>query len=338
MIETTMEIFSSNTQTVSVYDSTTGKTVTTPTVTLNYRDRNTTSTSLILHGDGAFNYGQDLLTNLVRLTENFCYTEPPANPIIGQKYYNSITKTLHVFDDGFWNEIIITENKDPLDIVYESNITSNHGTYTLPSFLETLIPSSGNVTPVPVTLSGTEITLNNEAVSKKYVDSVLLAPTPYIPRTGYVEMQGPLTLADTLRSGDDDTLVNIKYVNELGTIDTVNDNTTVTTYRLTTYRDVDRVDDNGAAITSPWFTTAWIHGTIADSASDVTIELPITFVTATPSTANYTYSAIAVCTSMGSNVKLNVSFVDGSHIKVKRAGTTGELIFCGNVYGFRARA
>jgi hypothetical protein len=335
MIDTTIEIFSSNTQSVNVYDSDTGTYVTTPTKTLAYRERNT-STSLVLHGDSAFNYGQDLLTNLVHLTENFSNVSSPSSPILGQKYYNPTTKSLSIYD-GDWSEIAITENNDILDIVYETSVTSNHSSHILQDFLSTLIPSSGNSVPATVTLSGLEPTLNNEAVTKKYADSVLLAPAPYLPRTGYIEMQGKLLVADTLRSGDDDTVVNVKYVNELGTVDTENNNEYPEQFRVTTYCDIDRKTDSGVDVTTPWYTVVWFHGTIIDTASDATIELPVSFITASSASTNYVFSAIAVCTSVDTNVKLNVSFVNGSNIKVKRDGTTGAVKFCGNIYGYRAR-
>jgi hypothetical protein len=318
MIDTTIEIYSSNSQAVNVYDSTTGKTIFTPSLTIGYRERNT-STSLVLHGDSAFNYGQDLLTNVLHLTENFCNTTPPVAPVTGQKFYNSNTKTLSIYD-GDWKPIIITENTDPLDIVYISDFTSKHSDFTLSNFLDPLIPMSGNSEPVAITLSGIAPVDDNEAVTKAYADSVLVVPSPYLPRTGYVEMQGPLLVADTARSDDADTVVNIKYVNELGIVDTVSDNRFPGTVRVT-----------------PWYATAWFHGKIIDTASDAEIILPISFIVATSSSTNYGFSAVAVCTSVESNVKLNVTFVDGSRIRIKRDGTTGEVKFSGNIYGFVAR-
>lgn len=335
MIDTTIKIYSSNSQTVNVYDSDTGKTVTQATLTLGYRERNT-STSLVLHGDSAINYGQDILTNLVQLTENFCYNSEPALPVIGQKFYNSDTKTLSIYD-GTWNELTVKENTDTLDIVYESEITSNHSIYTLTSELSQLIPLSGNDTPVTVTLSGTDPVADNEAVTKRYVDSILTAPVPYLPRIGFVEMQGPLMVADTLRDGDDDTVINVKYVNDLGTVDTVHHNSTPSQLRVTTYCDKDRKNDDGTADTTPWYTTAWVHGTIADGVNDLIVELPISFIAASTVTTNYKCSATILCTSVDSHVKLSTAFIDGSHIQIKRDGTTGDVKFCCDIYGYRAR-
>lgn len=57
---------------------------------------NTTSTSLGLPGRNYAGYGQTLNTNFVRLTENFAYDTPPANPLKGQLWFNTTAGTLNV--------------------------------------------------------------------------------------------------------------------------------------------------------------------------------------------------------------------------------------------------
>ena len=57
---------------------------------------NTTSTSLGLPGRNYAGYGQTLNTNLVKLTENFAYDTPPANPLKGQLWFNTTAGTLNV--------------------------------------------------------------------------------------------------------------------------------------------------------------------------------------------------------------------------------------------------
>jgi hypothetical protein len=57
---------------------------------------NTDSTSLGLPGRNYAGYGQVLDTNFVHLTENFASTEPPANPLRGQLWYNTNNATLYV--------------------------------------------------------------------------------------------------------------------------------------------------------------------------------------------------------------------------------------------------
>jgi hypothetical protein len=62
---------------------------------------NTDSTSLGLPGRNYAGYGQVLDTNFVHVTENFASTEPPANPLRGQLWYNTNNATLYVCpEDG----------------------------------------------------------------------------------------------------------------------------------------------------------------------------------------------------------------------------------------------
>lgn len=57
---------------------------------------NTTSTSLGLPGRNYAGYGQALDTNFVRILENFANDTPPANPLKGQIWFNTVTNTLCV--------------------------------------------------------------------------------------------------------------------------------------------------------------------------------------------------------------------------------------------------
>ena len=50
-------------------------------------DKNTNSTSLVLHGRGAEEYGFDRDQNLVFMLENFSSTTPPSNGILGQLWW-----------------------------------------------------------------------------------------------------------------------------------------------------------------------------------------------------------------------------------------------------------
>lgn len=51
------------------------------TYTINPKEINT-ETSLRLHGANASNYGEDILTNLIRLTDHFSSINEPSNPIL----------------------------------------------------------------------------------------------------------------------------------------------------------------------------------------------------------------------------------------------------------------
>lgn len=55
---------------------------------------NTTSTSLGLPGRNYAGYGRNIDTNFVRMLENFANDTPPANPLKGQLWFNTITNTL----------------------------------------------------------------------------------------------------------------------------------------------------------------------------------------------------------------------------------------------------
>ena len=57
---------------------------------------NTTSTSIGLPGRNYAGYGQSLDTNFVHQLENFADTDPPANPLRGQLWYNTNNSTLYV--------------------------------------------------------------------------------------------------------------------------------------------------------------------------------------------------------------------------------------------------
>lgn len=57
---------------------------------------NTTSTSIGLPGRNYAGYGQTLDTNFVHQLENFAGSNPPANPLRGQLWYNTNNSTLYV--------------------------------------------------------------------------------------------------------------------------------------------------------------------------------------------------------------------------------------------------
>lgn len=75
-------------------------------VTLADGAKNTNSTSLTLIGKNVPNYGANLNTNFYHLLENFAATSDPSNPIPGQLFYNTSTKTLTVRSiDNEWKNI-----------------------------------------------------------------------------------------------------------------------------------------------------------------------------------------------------------------------------------------
>jgi len=82
---------------------------------------NTTSTSLGLPGRNYAGYGRNIDTNFVRMLENFANDTPPANPLKGQLWFNTITNTLCICpSDGMTvaaNWIVLTSASSAGDTV-----------------------------------------------------------------------------------------------------------------------------------------------------------------------------------------------------------------------------
>ena len=65
-----------------------------------------TSSSLQLLGKNFAGYGEIMAEQLVHLMEHFTASTPPANPIPGQLWFNSITNRIAVYDEGGnWKEL-----------------------------------------------------------------------------------------------------------------------------------------------------------------------------------------------------------------------------------------
>ena len=64
--------------------------------TINDGEYDDTSTSLTLVGQNFVGYGEFLQTNIVKIMENFAYSQGPTNPSIGQLWFNTTSKVLSV--------------------------------------------------------------------------------------------------------------------------------------------------------------------------------------------------------------------------------------------------
>lgn len=65
---------------------------------------NSTASSLILFGKNFANYGTALNENMIHLMEHFADQSPPANPTIGQLWYDTINRQMMVWEaDLKWN-------------------------------------------------------------------------------------------------------------------------------------------------------------------------------------------------------------------------------------------
>lgn len=65
----------------------------------------TNSTSLSLIGFGTANFGEKEQTNFLHLLENFASHIAPANPIIGQIWYDTSINELKSFDGLTWSVV-----------------------------------------------------------------------------------------------------------------------------------------------------------------------------------------------------------------------------------------
>lgn len=62
----------------------------------------TISTSIALVGKGTSNYGEYIAENSVKMMENFANNTEPANPIVGQLWYNTTTEKITAFNGSEW--------------------------------------------------------------------------------------------------------------------------------------------------------------------------------------------------------------------------------------------
>ena len=62
----------------------------------------TSATSLALIGQNAVNFGLPLNENFIYLLQNFASSTPPASPIAGQIWYNSVTAVMNYYDGMEW--------------------------------------------------------------------------------------------------------------------------------------------------------------------------------------------------------------------------------------------
>lgn len=75
-----------------------------------------TAASITFVGKGKINYGEIIQENLLHMLESFASSSPPANPIEGQVWFDTGTRTINVYKvpgEGAplygWREISLTE-------------------------------------------------------------------------------------------------------------------------------------------------------------------------------------------------------------------------------------
>lgn len=77
-----------------------------PLVSIPDSTQDTTTTSLILPGKNAVNFGQSIDQNFVDLLQNFSNTSPPPSPQQGQLWYDSVNMDLRVYDGAKWQTVM----------------------------------------------------------------------------------------------------------------------------------------------------------------------------------------------------------------------------------------
>lgn len=303
-------------------------------------------TSLTLVGSDSSNFGEQLLTNLIRLANNYCGPSEPLNPILGQTYYNNETKQLNVYTSTKWQPITTTPNTDPLGIVYIDKIPAiNNGSMSLKDSLVNYLPLSGNIKSVDITTSKTKFTDDSEAVSIQYVNTVIPSKvkSEYMKRdVGSVHMTGPLLLLTPSRFDNKNMAATVGYVDNCGQLSTLSYNYTDsadpdTKMMITTYSNTGRLLDNGKVDPSNAFTvinfSTSINSTLPDK-KNKTITLPFAF--APTKTDNTKYEMSIVCNSKTLHKRVSVSVISGSQFILRRSEETGSLLVQGTIFGFRS--
>lgn len=299
-----------------------------------YRSTNNES-SLVLHGNDSTNYGQALLTNLIRLTDNFCDSKAPSNPILGQTYYNYSTKKLSVYKKNGWAEVNLVPNTDYLDVVYLDETSKGpHGSNILPDVLGDYIPLSGNDVPLSVMTIKTSFDIANEAVTKAYVDEIFRdkSTVKYLQLAAEsATMTGALRIKTPYRKDDGRRAVTVGYVNELGVLSVTNTPVVQDEYNfvVTTYDVTGRLDNYRQPDTSDSFTTVYFSALLTNNS--VTMTLPVTFTTSKNMKSGFDMTV--VCKSVDVNVPVYARIDNGSTVTIRRTSGSNVKVD-GTIFGF----
>lgn len=318
--------------------------------TINSKDINL-ETSLKLHGENASNYGEDILTNLIRLTDHFSSINPPLNPILGQLWYDAKNKKLNVYKKDGWAIISLIPNKDNLNIVYKDTLPEiNHGTLVLNDEIKKYIPYTGNNLNIEIKTLKTWFDNPLEAVSKKYVDDSLSEGyVSYLSKTASSQtMKGPLRVIDANRTDNENIIANVGYIKDLGKLETISQKTlgdmcsactpdkdcyAAYTQKITTYNVYDKKDDNGKESLDNLFTTVFFRCRIKN-ANAYNIKLPFAYALAKNSTGNR-YAMTVIANTVNKNVRLNINILDGSNIIIEKIDHLDAVEVHGTIFGFR---
>ena len=164
----------------------------------------TSATSLALIGQNSVNFGLPLNENFVHLLQNFSSSTPPASPIAGQIWYNSITAVMNYYNGTTWL---------PLSPAFNGNagtaqaVIGNKTTITVQFSGNSIVSAASNV-PIspseianPVTVGYTTYHLS-DYFPNGIAAGITLATVPSNQTwtTGY-SFQGTATAANVLAEG-----------------------------------------------------------------------------------------------------------------------------------------
>jgi hypothetical protein len=135
---------------------------------INEREKNTTATSLVLHGRGYdLDYGFDRDQNLVFLMENFSNATPPSNPINGQLWWKTGDQ-FFLYDDTFgspWTLLVPPPTGVGFNIVAGDGLVGG-GLPTGSPLTTTLnIPGSASITVTADAVSVNPAGVDHDALS-----------------------------------------------------------------------------------------------------------------------------------------------------------------------------
>jgi hypothetical protein len=82
-----------------------------------------TSSSINLVGKSTLNYGEYIAENEIFMLENFALETPPANPLVGQLWYDTTVNKIKAYDGDTWESPVTTQ--------YYSTVTNTTGTGTI---------------------------------------------------------------------------------------------------------------------------------------------------------------------------------------------------------------
>lgn len=87
-----------------------------------YDNTSNTDTSLTFPGRNVTGYGQTVAENFLSLLENFASPDEPNNPVEGQLWFNTINRTLQIFDGSTWKAASDIQKSVTAPTVEESKV------------------------------------------------------------------------------------------------------------------------------------------------------------------------------------------------------------------------